>query len=697
MNKKILFTLSLFSILVFLSACGGGGGGSVSGPPGGTPDVPAAVRLSVSQFSVQTGSTISLRAKVLDATGKVLPGVSVSFASSFGTLSAASAPTNTNGIATVTISSASAGSATITASSSALSDSKTVQFSSSIGSGAPSITLDVITPADSILFNPSNNQFRIRATVYNAGGSLAPMGTPISWSSDSSAVQFDNTLTNTVINGSSQADAYGTVTSSSFSAFVNIIATSNGATNMKTLSLNSVTVNPATSFLTANPLTINTGGTSAVTAVVKVTSGSPAPNGTTVNFTTTCGIVTPFSQTTGGVATATFTAPLSTGPCTVTGKVAGVTVGTVGIQVTTPLNVIPNSRTVSGTGAVTFTVSGGTGPYTATSDNPRVTVTAGTFASTLTATVVSMPPADETVTLTVYDSAVPVASKTATLNLDVGALTPLTVLPTTQFISKPTTLSPAVLFTITGGTGPYTATSSNPGLVSVSLAALGTSPLTATVVGTVSADTDITITVFDAVAASKTVTLKLDVPPLSGADVLVSPASITLTGINEPPATSADNVTFTISGGTGPYSMFSDNNVIIASQGALGAGVTTFTIDPTAVIASTTVTLTVTDFLGVSKTASVIVKPSPATLALSPASITVPVSTAVNLYILNGASGAFDLYSSDTTCVTAPLSPLAALTTSFTINTTASGTCASTITIVSQANGQVATSTITVP
>jgi len=117
MNKKIFFTLSLFSILFFLSGCGGGGGGgSLSTPPGTNPGIPSVIKLLDVQNIAQTNSTIFLKAKVLDGNGKPLPSVPVTFtnlSSPFGQLSATIANTDATGIATVTLNPESPGFATI--------------------------------------------------------------------------------------------------------------------------------------------------------------------------------------------------------------------------------------------------------------------------------------------------------------------------------------------------------------------------------------------------------------------------------------------------------------------------------------------------------------------------------------------------------------------------------------------------------
>jgi len=73
---------------------------------------------------------------------------------------------------------------------------------------------------------------------------------------------------------------------------------------------------PANSTITlsANALTVPTGGTVGLTAFVTEPSGTPVQNGTSVRFTTTLGTVSPpDTQTTNGIAVATFQAGASSG------------------------------------------------------------------------------------------------------------------------------------------------------------------------------------------------------------------------------------------------------------------------------------------------------------------------------------------------------------------------------------------------
>jgi hypothetical protein len=91
----------------------------------------------------------------------------------------------------------------------------------------------------------------------------------------------------------------------------------------------------------------------------------------------------------------------------------------------------------------------------------------------------------------------------------------------------------------------------------------------------------------------------------------VLPAEISIVGVSNPetPEDTSDDVTFHISGGSGPYTVYSDNTALIPSPGELGARVSEFTIDPGSILTSTKVILTVVDSTGASATATVTVIP----------------------------------------------------------------------------------------
>lgn len=75
----------------------------------------------------------------------------------------------------------------------------------------------------------------------------------------------------------------------------------------------------------------------------------------------------------------------------------------------------------------------------------------------------------------------------------------------------------------------------------------------------------------------------------------VLPTSISTSGFLNPDLDTSDDFTLHIYGGVPPYSVISNNSAVIASPGALGAGVTSVTLDPQNVAADKTFTLTAQD------------------------------------------------------------------------------------------------------
>jgi hypothetical protein len=85
----------------------------------------------------------------------------------------------------------------------------------------------------------------------------------------------------------------------------------------------------------------------------------------------------------------------------------------------------------------------------------------------------------------------------------------------------------------------------------------------------------------------------------------ILPSSTTVAALTNPDGNVSDDLTFTISGGTPPYNVTSDNTTLIASPGAVAGN--TFTIDPNSTCTGATVTLTATDSLGTTVTATITV------------------------------------------------------------------------------------------
>jgi hypothetical protein len=334
---------------------------------------------------------------------------------------------------------------------------------------------------------------------------------------------------------------------------------------------------------------------------VTLNTGNPAFDGTVVSFTTTCGSVTPFAQTTAGAAEATFTAPSTEDTCTITATSGGVPAST-DILVTSALTVLPDKVSVNGAAPadiIPFTIFGGISPYTVTSSDPAITLSAitatatgGTFTATVPAGTLA-----ESVTLTVRDS----AGTTATATLTITAGPVLNVLPSTQTLTNPVAADTAI-YTISGGSAPYSAFSSHPSLVSVAVA--GTT-VTATVVAVPATDTTVTITVSDNVGATKTVTLVLDVP-----------AAVPLTVA--PPTASAScgaafSLTFFVTGGAPTYSATSSDGTLTVS--AVSGSPASFTVS--------TLGSTCAHFAAASTPVAILVSDSAASPALVTATLTV--------------------------------------------------------------------------
>lgn len=754
-NRFIVCLLSL-AIIGSLSGCGGGAGSS-SAPPQDNPGVPSILELWPSNTIALTNGSITFNAKVMDQNGVPVANAAVTFtnlseptgffASALKTLgltkpkvalSASVKQTNSRGIASITVKSFTPGFVTVQAevnSGAFPRDKKTVLFSDVFPLPTPPTPSPVLflhvskdgttfdSPSDFRLTRDDSQRI-IRADVFDSFGSPAPDGTIVTFGSDDPTnVTFLNPgITATTHNG--QAFTVVQVAQAAFLSIPSVLNITGTATvdsltafNVISLFLKPVVIDGAHSYLTASPSTVNVNGTSTVTAVVYTTSGGIAPDGTSVNFTTTCGSIDPFKQTTGGVATATFIAPSTPGVCTVTGKAGGVTIGTAAITVIGPLSVLPGARPVNGlTGdTATYTISGGVPPYfvvpsdTALPPSPdNVTTSGGTFSVTVPAGTGA-----KTVTYTVTDSSSAGTKVAATLTV-IGPAS-LQISPPSVTISSSSSAQ-TLSFTINGGTVPYTTTSSDPNKAFNDDGAGGgtagdgirngteggiwnsTTP-SSTIVVTFPAlvpSGTITLNVFDSLGRTTSATITIIAGGAGGGVLTVTPSSISLTGLHNPDSNAADDIPFLITGGTGPFTVFSDNTNVIASPGPLGAGVSTFTVDPEAVSVSTSVKLTVLDTSnGTTATSSVTV--TPAIMRLNPASLSVTTGTTITFTIIGGAAP-FNVFPGDPGLLTVgspPANPLVVPvgTSTFVANAVAAGTA--TITVV-DSNSQLLTATVTI-
>ncbi len=583
--KKIFIFLALIALSLTIYGCGGGGAGSADTPGGENPGLPSVVQLMPAQFISQTNGCITLNTKVLDGNGAPVKAVPVTFTNlshPLGELRHACNPasaivnspinTDNSGIAKVYLLSNDPGFATILAQvyigAGQVRDRKTVYFTTKdVLKVTMDLDVDSVPPSsqqnelsDFTLFeNSDDDTVEITATVRDAGGVPVGGGMSVLWSRSHTEATWVRIESSTNIFG--KAKTVVKVEPASIrntETHVNIMAfAGNGAANMVTLFLRPVVPDPATSSLTANPSVVSINGTSTIRAIVMLNTGSRAPDGTTVNFTvkpktpsdpSPCGVVTPFAQTTGGVAQATFTAPPIPGTCTITGKVAGIIIGTVDILVTVPLSVQPPSQNIDGIagGVATYQIFGGIAPYTITSTNPlfppipsTVTASGGSFS-------VNVPPNTPTtsVTYTIRDS----AGSTVTATLSIAGAR-LTVLPISQTINGAP--GGTASFKIFGGKPGYQVFTSNPSFPpDPSTVALSGGTFTVTIPPNTPA-TKVTYTVRDSLNSTVDATLEII---FASTDYYLLPAGATITV--------GSSVTFGIFGGTEPFEIFQDSPAI---------------------------------------------------------------------------------------------------------------------------------------
>ncbi|NWF99080.1 MAG: hypothetical protein HXY52_09160, partial [Nitrospirae bacterium] len=371
---------------------------------------------------------------------------------------------------------------------------------------------------------------------------------------------------------------------------------------------------------------------------------------------------------------------------------------TLNITAVTPpaLAVLPGSITVNGAApadTVTYTIFGGTPPYNIFTNNPlyppsvtTVNASGGTFNVTVPA---GSSAGSATYTIRDTTGATVAATLTITASTD-----PLVIIPGSQSVVAPNT----VTFSVSGGTSPYVITSSDPSSACNSTdddcsdpGATGDSGIwdlvsAGSFIVTIPSNAvagNVTINVYDSTGANKSATLTI----FSGgvATITVNPASISVTGLSS----NADNVTFIISGGTGPYTAFSSNTAVAEIVSPI---TTSFTVDPKVVAASTAATLTVVDSNGLSKTATITVTPMSSSMAINPSTIAVKAGTIIYFHIIGGLPN-YTIYSSDTAIVGFTSNPLIQSSDTFQTLPVAAGNA--TITVV-DSDGKTVTAAVTV-
>jgi len=656
MIRRILIILAVTALAAGLFGCGGGNSTSDT-PTGVNPGVVSRVELMATSYVNQSNGYCYLKTKVLDGNGTPVQNRQVVWTnlSTIGVLDTTTSTTNESGIATATLYSTTWGFATVQSEVNAdntgtekIRDRKTVYFTPfdmawpSTGGGTTidlaALTLDVDSndngvynePSDFILFDPpGKTDAIIRATVTDTLG--APLlNSAVTFGADSPEVTFplgsDPKAPIVHTNAAGQASVLARVSPSilrNTESTVNITAAADNNTfNVLTLFLKPVTVDTVT--VAANPSTVASAGTSAISATVKTTAGNPVPQNTIVNFTTSAGSIIPFAATdAAGVATAQLTAPVVTTSqnVTVTASVGGKS-GSKTVTVTAasvPLNVIPDTQTMPlpilvGQTA-RYTIIGGTPPYSVFSDNAAV-ARGSITGSTMTAMIASVPTGATTVTFSIFDSVG--AKKDVTLKLNIvgggGGTGSMLVQPssaTVAGIQNPdTSAADNLTFAITGGVTPFNCISNNTAIITSPGAVNNTTSSFTVDPTSVAVSTVVTITCTDInnLVASTVIT------------VTPQPFSITtdvtnVIGISNPDAQPSDNVTVTVAGGTGPYIVQSSNPAL--TPPGIWSSTTppiiplpgSFTFDANSVGQNTVVTLTAFDNTGATATKNITIFP----------------------------------------------------------------------------------------
>ena len=184
------------------------------------------------------------------------------------------------------------------------------------GTTPPANTTDpaVITLSASTTVVISGDTVILTASVLNAINGLIADGTTVNFSiNDQSYGSITASATTTSGVAEATFTASGKVGSVTIYAFIGSLSTST-----------TVTIQPKSLALTANPKLITISGTSSIQATVLDVNDSPIADGNQVSFDLSdadLGTITAFSTTSKGIATATFTASTATGTVTITATI----------------------------------------------------------------------------------------------------------------------------------------------------------------------------------------------------------------------------------------------------------------------------------------------------------------------------------------------------------------------------------------
>ncbi len=327
------------------------------------------VTITAGAASVVVDDIVNIRAEVKDLNGGLMQGQTVSFTTSSGTLSSATATTDINGVANVTLTApALTGEALVNAEASSVISSTTISF---VPAAASSLYMYVSPSTASV-----GDTINAEVIVEDANGNRLN-GEQITVHLYKESVPGSGTF-DTVINSASDVtDATGIYTTSfvvsalygvSIGNDMQFVAEStNGTTKSALITL-------AASSSSVGAVAIATGASSVVvsdTLTVRATVtdlNGAAMSGVTVNFTSSNGAITASSSTnSSGIAVATLTAPANTGSSLITAETGGVQSSTTVSFISGAISSLtvtssPNSLDVSGTSTITATVTDGANP-----------------------------------------------------------------------------------------------------------------------------------------------------------------------------------------------------------------------------------------------------------------------------------------------------------------------------------------------
>lgn len=376
-----------FGIIVLFILTGCGGGGSTTGdatepPPPIHPGHVVKVDLTTSNRIAQTGNTIYLIARALDANGKGVSGAMIVFTSTgVGTLSSNYQTTNGDGYAYGGVYSSVPGSATVRAFNQNLSHSLDVYFADGEIKNKLKLSVDrngnnVFDEAvDFIISGTTGEKVKVMTTYTDGGG--APLANKtLKVFSNSTSVVFESPNLKTDNNG--KASTFMTFTNQLNTVYVDVVAEAEDGT-VGSVSLKVQTFILGEILIYADKASIKTDETATVTACLYSDLGQPIKmKGLKINYEVSpadAGEVLPFTFTNEtGCATNTFK-PLKDGNTKIiasfTDKKSEMTMKVT--KAVTPLAVMPAAPSVKKDATTPIMITGGVAPYAVTSLHPELT------------------------------------------------------------------------------------------------------------------------------------------------------------------------------------------------------------------------------------------------------------------------------------------------------------------------------------